>query len=172
MLNKPLPIAWKKKALFNFLRHHNGMKKKPRSFFVLSHIYYIYILYIHIIYTVKRCNFRILGNFGFFNTLSLLALICVCGACRSFLLYALQNRLGPRFSSWFFWTLALSSRYWLSVCFKELLVPTRIALLNHIVHLNTVYYIVCNWTITSFKIQHSPDFRKQRYGERTKWFDP
>ena len=32
--------------------------------------------------------------------------------------------------------------------------------------------IVCNWTITSFKIQHSPDFRKQRYGERTIWFDP
>ena len=33
--------------------------------------------------------------------------------------------------------------------------------------------IVHNWTITSFKIQHSPDFQKPRCGEaRTIWFDP
>ena len=51
-------------------------------------------------------------------------------------------------------------------------VPARIVLLNRIVHLNTVNRIVRNWTITSFKIQHSPDFRKQRCGERTIWFDP
>ena len=51
-------------------------------------------------------------------------------------------------------------------------VPTCIVLLNRIVHLNIVNCIVCNWTITSFKIQHSPDFQKQRCGERTIWFDP
>ena len=44
-------------------------------------------------------------------------------------------------------------------------VPARIVLLNRIVHLNTVNRIVRNWTITSFKIQHSPDFRKPRCGE-------
>ena len=47
---------------------------------------YIYIyIYIHIIYTVKWGNFRILGNFGFFNALSLLALFCVCGVHAQFL---------------------------------------------------------------------------------------
>ena len=161
MLNKPLSIAWKKKALLIFLRHHNGMKNIHTAFscypchctsyiYIYRYIYigiYIYIyIYIHIIYTVKRGNFRILGYFGFFKALSLLALLCVCGACRIFMLYALRKRLGPRFSSWFFWTLALPSRSWLSVCFKELLVPTRIVLLNHIVHLNTVNCIVRNWT--------------------------
>ena len=52
------------------------------------------------------------------------------------------------------------------------IVPTRIVLLNRIVHLNTVNRIFRNWTITSFKIQQSPDFRKQRCDERTIWFDP
>ena len=52
-------------------------------------------------------------------------------------------------------------------------VPTRIVLLNHIDHLNTVNRIVYNWTITSFKIQHSPDFGKPRCGKaRTIWLDP
>ena len=41
-------------------------------------------------------------------------------------------------------------------------VPTHIVLLNCIVHLNTVNRIAHNWTITSFKIQHSPDFGKPR----------
>ena len=50
---------------------------------------------------------------------------------------------------------------------------TRIVPPNRTVHLNTVNRIVRNWTITSFKIQHSPDFRKPRCGEaRTIWFDP
>ena len=39
--------------------------------------------------------------------------------------------------------------------------PTRIVLLNRIVHLNTVNRIVRNWTITSFKIQHSPKMRRK-----------
>ena len=144
----------RKKLCLFFLKHRNGMKIKPHSFFMLSlplHLVYIYIyiytcigiytyiyIYTHIIYTVKRGNFRILGNFGFFNTPSLLALFCVYGVYHRFLLYALRKRLGTRFSSWFFWTLALRSRSWLSACFKELLVPTRIVLLNHNVHLNTV----------------------------------
>ena len=50
-------------------------------------------------------------------------------------------------------------------------VPTRIVLLNRIVHLNTVNHIVHNWTITSSKIQHSPDFQKPGCGKRTIWFD-
>ena len=158
MLNKPLPIAWKKKALFIFFEAPQWNESKATLLFRVIYIYmhryiyiymyiYIYIYtYIHIIYTVKRGNFRILDNFGFFNAFSLLTLLCVCGACHSFLLYDLRKRLGPRFSSWFFWTLALPSRSWLSACFKELLVPTRIVLLNHIVHLNTVNCIVRNWT--------------------------
>ena len=54
-----------------------------------------------------------------------------------------------------------------STCFiaYSMTVSTRIVLLNRIVHLNTVNRNVRNWTITSFKIQHSPDFRKQRCGE-------
>ena len=52
-------------------------------------------------------------------------------------------------------------------------VPTRIIPPKRIVHLNTVNGIVRNWTITSFKIQHSPDFRKPRCCEaRTIWFEP
>ena len=51
-------------------------------------------------------------------------------------------------------------------------VPICIVLPNRIVHLNTVNRIFRNWAITSFKIQHSPDFRKQRCGEKTIWFDP
>ena len=51
-------------------------------------------------------------------------------------------------------------------------VPTRIVLLNRIVHLNTVNRIVRNWTITPFKIWHSPDFQKPGCGERAIWFDP
>ena len=44
-------------------------------------------------------------------------------------------------------------------------VPTRIVPPNCTVHLNTVYRSVRNWTITSFKIHHSPYFRKSRCGE-------
>ena len=52
-------------------------------------------------------------------------------------------------------------------------VPTRIIPPKRIVHLNTVNGIVRNWTITSFKIQHAPDFRKPRCCEaRTIWFEP
>ena len=43
--------------------------------------------------SVKRGNFGILGNFRFFNTLPLLALLCACGAYHSFLLYAIRKRL-------------------------------------------------------------------------------
>ena len=51
-------------------------------------------------------------------------------------------------------------------------VPTRIVPPNHIVHLNTVNGIVCNWAITSFKIQHSPDFWKPKCSKaRTIWFE-
>ena len=51
-------------------------------------------------------------------------------------------------------------------------VPICIVLLNHIVHLNTVNHTVHNWTITSFKIRHSPDFQKSGCSKRTIWFDP
>ena len=51
-------------------------------------------------------------------------------------------------------------------------VPTCIVLLNCIVHLNTVNRIVCNSTIASFKIWHSPDFRFSGCGKRTIWFYP
>ena len=51
--------------------------------------------------------------------------------------------------------------------------PTHIVLLNRIVHLNTVNRIVSNSPITSFKIQHSPNFWKPMCDEaRTIWFDP
>ena len=42
------------------------------------------------------------GNFGFFNPLPLLALLCVCGTCHSFFLYAIRKRLSPRFFAGFF----------------------------------------------------------------------
>ena len=45
--------------------------------------------------TVKRGNFETLGNFGFFNSLPLLALLCVCGTCHSFLFMLFKRDLGP-----------------------------------------------------------------------------
>ena len=52
--------------------------------------------------TVKWDNLGIQGNFGFSGPLQLLALLCVCGTCHSFLLHSNQKRLGPRFSCCFF----------------------------------------------------------------------
>ena len=70
--------------------------------------------------TIKWGNFGTLGNFRVFNPLPLLNLLCVCGACHSFLLYAIRKRLCPRFSCYFFGP--LPSRPWLSTCFKESLI--------------------------------------------------
>ena len=49
-----------------------------------------------------------------------LSCFCVCGACHSFLLYAIWKGLGPSFSCYFFRPLPF--RPWLSTCFKELLI--------------------------------------------------
>ena len=40
-------------------------------------------------------------------------------------------------------------------------VPTRIVLMNHIVHLNTANRIIRNWTITSLKSRYLPGFLKE-----------
>ena len=58
-----------------------------------------------------------------------------------------------------------------AICFNVCVI-IRIVLLNRIVHLNTMNRIVRNWTITSFKIRHSPDFRKPGCSKKIIWFDP
>ena len=45
-------------------------------------------------------------------------------------------------------------------------VPTRIALMNQTIHLNTVNRIVCAWTITSLKSRYLPGFLKPGYAKK------